>query len=102
MAGNLAQTWRRHRKTFVFVGAAPVLSAQRPNAFFYDAVPPPTWLGFTATIFVGVGLLLTFVALVAGLTFAADGMRESDSRGMLDALRNLLAAASSKCVSSIA
>lgn len=102
LSGGLAEAWRRYRKTFVFTGTPPVRSAQRPNAFFYGAVPPPTWLGFAANTFVGFGLLATFLGLVAALTFAAEGMRDSDPGGMLEALRNLLAAAASKFVTSIA
>jgi hypothetical protein len=55
-----------------------------------------------ANTFVGVGLLLTFLGLVAALTFAAEGMRSADSNGMLGAMRDLLSAASSKFVTSIA
>ncbi len=102
MSGNLAQAWRRYRKTFVVGDLPPIRSAQRPSAFLYGAVPPPTWLGFTANTLVGVGLLLTFLGLVAALTFAADGMRNSDPTGMLTALQDLLAAAASKFVTSIA
>jgi hypothetical protein len=98
----LAQAWRRYRKTFAFNGTPPIRAAQRPNTFFYGAVRPPTWLGLAANTFVGVGLLLTFLGLVAALSFAAEGMRSADSNGMLEAMRDLLAAASSKFVTSIA
>jgi hypothetical protein len=102
MSGALAHSWRRYRKTFVIGAAPPIRSSQRPNSFFYGAVSPPTWLGFAATTFVGVGLLFTFLGLVAALTFAAEGMRNSDPSGMLEAMRDLLAAAASKFVTSIA
>ena len=102
MSGSLAQAWRRYRRTFVVGDAPPIRSAQRPRAFFYGALAPPNWLGFAANTFVGVGLLLTFLGLVAALTFAADGMRNSDPSGMLIALQELLAAAASKFVTSIA
>lgn len=102
MSGALAQAWRRYRKTFVIGPLPPIRAAQRPNIFFYGAVPPPTWLGFAANTFVGLGLLLTFLGLVAALTFAAEGMREADPAGMLEAMRDLLAAAASKFVTSIA
>lgn len=102
MSGALAQAWRRYRKTFVIGPVPPIRAAQRPNPYFYGAVPPPTWIGFAANTFVGVGLLLTFLGLVAALTFAAEGMRNADPAGMLDAMRDLLAAAASKFVTSIA
>jgi hypothetical protein len=101
-SGALAQAWRRYRKTFAITGTPPIRSAQRPNSFFYGAVRPPTWLGLAASTFVGIGLLLTFLGLVAALTFAAEGMRSADTNGMLEAMRDLLAAASSKFVTSIA
>lgn len=101
-SGALAQAWRRYRKTFAFTGTPPIRSAQRPNAFFYGAVRPPTWLGLAANTFVGIGLLLTFLGLVAALTFAAEGMGSDNSNGMLEAMRGLLTAASSKFVTSIA
>ncbi|MDZ4761753.1 MAG: hypothetical protein SGJ21_11835 [Alphaproteobacteria bacterium] len=101
-ASALRDAWRRYRKTFSFVSVPPIRSTQRPNGFFYGAVPPPTWLGFAANMFIGFGLLATFLGLVAALTFAAEGMRGSDSGAMQDALRDLLAAASSKFVTSIA
>jgi hypothetical protein len=101
-AGSLAQAWRRYRKTFAFTGTPPIRSTQRPNAFFYGAVRPPTWLGLAASTFVGMGLLLTFLGLVAALTFAAEGMDSADTKGMLEGMRGLLAAASSKFVTSIA
>lgn len=102
LTGGLALAWRRYRKTFTFAGAPPIRTTQRPNSFFYGAMPPPSWLGFTANMFVGFGLLATFLGLVAALTFAAEGMRDADSSAMLAALRDLLAAAASKFVTSIA
>lgn len=99
---NLSVAWRRYRKTFTFVNAPPIRSTQRPNRFFYGAAPPPSWLGFSANMFVGFGLLATFLGLVAALTFASEGMRSADSGAMLDALRDLLGAAASKFVTSIA
>lgn len=65
-------------------------------------MPPPTRLELAASTFVGVVLLLTFFGRVAALTFATDGMRDSDSARMLDAIRDLPAAAASKVVTSIA
>ena len=101
-SGALAHAWRCYRKTFAFTGKAPIRAAQRPNVFFYGAVRPPTWLGLAANTFVGIGLLLTFLGLVAALTFAAEGMSSADNNAMLEAMRDLLSAASSKFVTSIA
>jgi hypothetical protein len=98
----LALAWRRYRKTLSFVGAPPIRSTQRPAAFFYSAMPPPTWLGFAANMFVAFGLLATFLGLVAALTFASEGMASDDIGAMQLALRDLLNAAASKFVTSIA
>ena len=102
LMSNLAQAWRRYRKTFNFENAPPIRSTQRPNTFFYGAAPPPTWLGFSANLFIGFGLLATFLGLVAALTFASEGMRSVDTGAMQQALRDLLGAAASKFVTSIA
>jgi len=101
-SGALAQAWKRYRKTFAFAGTPPVRAAQRPTAFLYGAMPPPAWLGLAANTFVGVGLLLTFLGLVAALSFAAEGMRNATADGMMDSMRDLLAASASKFVTSIA
>lgn len=98
----LAYAWRRYRKTLSFIGAPPIRSTQRPNSFFYAAMTPPTWLGFAANMFVAFGLLATFLGLVAALTFASQGMTSDDVGTMQTALRELLAAASSKFVTSVA
>lgn len=100
--GALAHAWRRYRRTLAFVGAPPVRSTQRPNSFVYSAFPPPSWLGFLANLFVAFGLLATFLGLVAALTFASDGMRSGDTAAMQTSLRDLLSAAASKFVTSIA
>ncbi len=101
-SGPLALAWRRYRKTLSFVGAPPIRSTQRPAAFFFSAMPPPAWLGFSANLFVAFGLLATFLGLVAALTFASEGMASDDIGAMQLALRDLLNAAASKFVTSIA
>lgn len=102
MSGNLVHAWQRYARTLTFVGSPPIRSSQRPNAFFFAATPPPTWLGFAANIFVAFGLLATFLGLVAALTFASQGMTSDDMNAMQHALRDLLSAAASKFVTSIA
>lgn len=97
----LAHAWMRYRKTLTFSGAPPIRSSQSPNGFFASAMPPPTWLGFSANLFVAVGLLATFLGLVAALSFAAEGMRADNAEAMQSALQELLSAASSKFVTSV-
>lgn len=102
IGGRLAAAWLRYRRTLLLDSAPPVRSTQRPNDFFYRALPPPSWLGFAANLFVGFGLLATFIGLVAALTFATQGMQAGSTDAMQSALRDLLGAASSKFVTSIA
>ncbi len=63
------------------------------NLRFYQAVP---------NILVGLGLLFTFLGLVAALHFASGGVTADDVREAQAALRELLAAATFKFVTSIA
>ncbi|MEZ5865076.1 MAG: hypothetical protein R3D25_13800 [Geminicoccaceae bacterium] len=63
------------------------------NLRFYQAVP---------NILVGLGLLFTFLGLVAALHFASGGVIADDIREAQAALRELLAAATFKFVTSIA
>jgi hypothetical protein len=63
------------------------------NLRFYQAVP---------NILVGLGLLFTFMGLVAALHFASAGVTATDVREAQAALRELLAAATFKFVTSIA
>lgn len=102
VAGQIAHAWRRYRKTLIVGHAAPIRSSQRPAVFFYRTLTPPTWLGFAATMFVGFGLLVTFLGLVAALTFASEGMQSDAPDAMQAALRDLFSAASSKFVTSVA
>jgi hypothetical protein len=101
LSAPLAHAWNRYRKTLSFTGAPPIMSSQRPNLFFSSAMPPPTWLGFAANLMIAVGLLATFLGLVAALNFAAEGMRADNAEAMQAALRDLLSAASSKFVTSV-
>ena len=100
--GLLREAWMRYRKTLILGAFPPVRSTQRPHGFVYDVLSPPTWIGFAANIFVAFGLLATFMGLVAALTFAADGSASDNVASMQAALRDLLAAAASKFVTSVA
>lgn len=101
-ASRLAYAWRRYRKTLIISERAPIRSTQQPQGYFRASMPAPTWLGFWANIYVGFGLLATFLGLVAALTFSVNGMQGNDPQQMLAALQALLAAAASKFVTSVA
>lgn len=58
--------------------------------------------GSLSGYFVGIGLICTFLGLVAGLHFASQGMNSGDMNQARDALGHLLAAATFKFLTSIA
>ena len=105
----IGQAWRAFVRTLVPVpGQDGVLGAtRRPredlnegiltsagvNLRFYTAVP---------NYLVGLGLLFTFMGLVAALYFASAGVVAPSIQEAQDALRDLLAAATFKFVTSIA
>lgn len=105
----LGGPWRAYAGSFTPVpGNEQALGAAKPpqavfddglfarvglNLRFYQAVP---------NILVGIGLLFTFVGLVAALHFASAGVTAADVREAQGALRELLAAATFKFATSIA
>jgi hypothetical protein len=105
----IGESWRAFVKTLVPVpGQDDVLgTTRRPhedlnesiltnagvNLRFYTAVP---------NYLVGLGLLFTFLGLVAALYFASAGVTATDIQAAQGALRDLLAAATFKFVTSIA
>jgi len=105
----LGRPWRGYAGSFTPVpGNDQALGAPRPpqavfddalfarvglNLRFYQAVP---------NILVGIGLLFTFVGLVAALHFASAGVTAADVREAQGALKELLAAATFKFATSIA
>lgn len=105
----LGRPWRAYAATLTPVpGNEQALGAPQPpqtafddglfarvglNLRFYQAVP---------NMLVGLGLLFTFMGLVAALHFASEGVTAADVREAQAALRELLAAATFKFVTSIA
>jgi hypothetical protein len=80
------------RRPDEYLGLHAIASRSFPARFFAAAH------GY----FIGIGLLLTFVGLVAALKFAAGGVASSDLAVAKEALNALLAAASFKFMTSIA
>jgi hypothetical protein len=99
---GIARAWKRYRRTLSFVDAPPVRATQPPSAYLLDAFRPPTWLGFAANLFIAFGLLATFLGLIAALTFATQGMMSAEAAVTQAALRDLLASAASKFITSVA
>ncbi len=105
----LGEAWRSYAATLTPVpGNERTLGSARPpdsvfddtlfarvgiNLRLYQAVP---------NILVGLGLLFTFLGLVAALHFASGGVTAADIREAQAALRELLGAATFKFVTSIA
>jgi hypothetical protein len=99
---GLAEAWDRYRRTLILDQAPPIRATQSPSVFLFAAYSPPTWLGFAANLFIAFGLLATFLGLIAALTFATQGMTSSDAAATQLALRDLLASAASKFITSVA
>jgi ABC-type transporter Mla subunit MlaD len=106
----LAHSWREFCETLVISDDdldEPIRNTARPHVFinvhalatsgksfrFLQAVP---------NYFVGVGLILTFVGLVAAIYFASAGVASDDVAEAQLALRHLLSAATFKFMTSIA
>ena len=101
-SGGIAEAWRQFKQGLQVVPERISLTPVEPYLYFGRVRRMGGELDFAATMFVAVGLLATFLGLVAALGFAADGMRAGDSLSMQSAVRDLLAASASKFVTSVA
>lgn len=106
---TLAHRWKQFSQSLILPEEEnePIRATQRPEDFFdetglvssrlnlrfYQAVP---------NILVGVGLLFTFIGLIAALYFASEGVTAEDIAETQDALGKLLHAATFKFVTSVA
>ncbi len=100
-AHNLVQAWREFQESMVDESASPVRNTNRPSAFFNRAAPKLTVLHFASNIFVGVGLILTFLGLIVALNTAAQNMGEDITAAKLS-LEHLLTVAGAKFFTSVA
>lgn len=100
-AHNLVQAWREFQESMVDESASPVRNTNRPSAFFNRAAPKLTVLLFASNIFVGVGLILTFLGLIVALNTAAQNMGEDITAAKLS-LEHLLTVAGAKFFTSVA
>ena len=99
---TVSQSWREFRKTRIHSSDpayTAVLVSSRPQQFFtvrnlkiqYDLVRS------LPNIFVGIGLLGTFVGLIAALTFSTDALTKADDQAHIKAaLNSLLTTAAAK------
>lgn len=100
-AHNLVQAWREFQESMVDESASPVRNTNRPSAFFNRAAPKLTVLHFASNIFVGAGLILTFLGLIVALNTAAQNMGEDIAAAKLS-LEHLLTVAGAKFFTSVA
>lgn len=100
-AHNLKLAWREFQESMVDESAAPIRNTNRPSSFFNRAAPKLTVLTFASNIFVGVGLILTFLGLIVALNTAAQNMGQDISAAKLS-LEHLLTVAGAKFFTSVA
>ena len=98
----LVVAWREFQETMVDESSTPVRNTSRPTTFFNRAAPKLTELTFASNIFVGAGLILTFLGLIVALNTAAKGVALSDVTAAKDALNELLVVAGAKFFTSVA
>jgi len=101
-AHSLVLAWREFQESMVDESASPVRNTNRPAAFFNRAAPKQTMLTFASNIFVGAGLILTFLGLIVALNTAANGMAGQDVSVAKQSLQELLVVAGAKFFTSVA
>lgn len=101
-AQSLIQAWREFQESIIDESASMVRNTSRPSAFFLRIVPRQTTLTFASNVFVGVGLILTFLGLIVALNTAAHGMAGGGVADAQVALTGLLLVAGAKFFSSVA
>jgi hypothetical protein len=97
---RMSRAWEEFRETLMESDVL-IRNSVRPHDFLAHAVSRPRWLELASNVSVGIGLLLTFVGLVAALTFTSKGISAAGPDAMQGELQNLLTAASAKFVTSI-
>jgi hypothetical protein len=106
----LARPWKNYKSTLFFpsptrTDVLELRGAVSPQAAFDANAIGESWRIYRAlpNVFVGIGLLLTFVGLVAALTFTTNAIGgAATSEQTQEALKDLLHAASFKFYTSIA
>lgn len=101
-AEKLILAWREFQESMVDEGTRPIRNTNRPGAFFNKATPRLTLLTFASNIFVGVGLILTFLGLIVALNTASQGMSGADANAAKESLQGLLVVAGAKFFTSVA
>ncbi|MBF0137931.1 MAG: hypothetical protein H7833_03740 [Magnetococcus sp. DMHC-1] len=103
----LRHPWKKFRDGFVerHINSNVYIYYTTPPSHFFDLNQTrlhTTWLRHLPPLFIGIGLLLTFTGLAAGLKFATQSLSGGDIGQLQEALGGLLHAASVKFITSIA
>lgn len=101
-AHSLIQAWREFQELVIDESASTIRNTSRPSAFFLRVIPRQTTLTFASNVFVGIGLILTFLGLIVALNTAAHGMAGGGVADAQVALTGLLLVAGAKFFSSVA
>jgi hypothetical protein len=94
--------WQEFRKTLIFPSEANdnlILATSRPQNFFNPRTLRTQYQFFSTlpNVFVGLGLLGTFIGLIAALTFATENLtKATDQEQIKQALNLLLTTAAAK------
>lgn len=100
-AEPLVQAWREFQESIIDGGPSAIRNTSRPSAFFIRVIPRQTTLTFASNVFVGIGLILTFLGLIVALNTAAHGMEGGVGDAQM-ALTGLLLVAGAKFFTSVA
>lgn len=100
-AQPLVQAWREFQESFVDENADPIRNTSRPGTFFGRVAPRLTYLTFASNVFVGVGLILTFLGLIVALNTASGMMVSGNAAGSQAAIKGLLEVAGAKFFTSV-
>lgn len=101
-AEPLIRAWNEFDESIIDAKSSPIRNTSRPQVFFARAIPQVGHLAFWSNVFVGVGLLLTFIGIVVALNTAGAGMESGTQEDTQIALQELLAVAGAKFFASIA
>lgn len=99
----LQRAWLDYEQSFVDIEPEVVASSSRAGMFFHGAGDPGRAMDWWANIFVAVGLMFTFLGIVAALSQATAAIGAGqDAQVMQKALAGLLEIAAAKFWTSIA
>ncbi|PLR18816.1 hypothetical protein SGCZBJ_24575 [Caulobacter zeae] len=94
--------WANYRGQLAETGDGRLASSIHASDAFEHADSPARSLEWWANLMVAIGLVITFMGIVAALTEAVDAMQRQGGAGMQTALMGLLAVAATKFWTSIA